>query len=913
MKKLNCILSTAARLTAVIFLLMNTMISGASAQPAKVFIGNAYWLNTEDHDMDGYRRSGELWFDPNNFTGSVTAYAKIYGKLASATFYTLYKTTPPFVISGLSSADQVMVRFGLPSAEVPHGIYDIMIEIFQESNDALLLTYGPNQDGDLNDEKFERVAEDPDPTIQVSHPNGGEILVAGNNFMIDWTYGISGNVRIELFKSGVLYSTIAASTACDGTYIWTVPPTLTPGTDYQVKISSLSVPSVTDMSDNPFTVTVSDIQVTSPNGGEIWVKQTAYEITWIDQITENVRIELLRNGQVAVVIASSTPSDGSFTYTPSAGLTDATTYRIRIRSVSNAANSDISDNDFTINGGGIQVTSPNGGEQWLPGSTHLITWNDNIPGNVRIQLYNGDALHTTIASSTPSDGEYSWTISSSMSGENFKIRISSVSSSGTFDLSDTTFSIGNFNALELISPNGGEHWAAGASHDITWSCNISANVRIQLYKGNALHTTIASSTPCDGSHSWSIPAGFELGNDYKIKITSVANATVYDISEADFSVVSGGLSVTSPNGGETWLIGTVHDITWTDELTENVRIQLFKGGVLNATIASSTPSDGLYSWTLPTSLQPGSDYTVKISSVANTAIYDESDAPFSVIFGNITVNYPNGGETFLKGSTMNINWTDDFDGNVSIKLYKNGVLHTTIASSTPSDGHYAYSISNSMTAGGDYRIRISHVSSSVTYDESNADFNIVTGNIEVAYPNGNEEFFADSLVTIQWTSNFQGKVKIQLIKYVFNTGTLFGTLADSTDNDGTFDWQLSPVLTGNFKIKISACENNNVNDMSDQTFEIYFMSGGKLATQQTETRFVNPVRESVTFFLHSPASQVMINLFDMSGRCVLEKMMGDLDQGEQHLPVDRLPEGLYMVMLRSGNSVLLNEKLVIMK
>ncbi|GEM_PF-3218971 len=49
-------------------------------------------------------------------------------------------------------------------------------------------------------------------------------------------------------------------------------------------------------------------------------------------------------------------------------------------------------------------------------------------------------------------------------------------------------------------------------------------------------------------------------------------------------------------------------------------------------------------------------------------------------------------------------------------------------------------------------------------------FNILSGSLEVIYPTGNEEFFADSTLTIQWNSNFTGKVKIQLYKYMENTG-----------------------------------------------------------------------------------------------------------------------------------------------
>src|SRR4029434_4217235 len=67
------------------------------------------------------------------------------------------------------------------------------------------------------------------------------------------------------------------------------------------------------------------------------------------------------------------------------------------------------------------------------------------------------------------------------------------------------------------------------------------------------------------------------------------------------------ITLTSPNGGETWVKGTTQTITWTDNISGNVKIRLRNGSALAAIIATSTPSNGSFAWTVPTSLATGSN------------------------------------------------------------------------------------------------------------------------------------------------------------------------------------------------------------------------------------------------------------------------------------------------------------------
>jgi len=99
---------------------------------------------------------------------------------------------------------------------------------------------------------------------------------------------------------------------------------------------------------------------------------------------------------------------------------------------------------------------------------------------------------------------------------------------------------------------------------------------------------------------------------------------IYQVSE----VPAQSLTITSPNGGETWQRGVAHDITWTQTgLTGNVTIDLYKGGVFSANIGTAAANAGTFSWTPPDAAAPGADYKVRLYQ---GSVNDYSDNNFSI-------------------------------------------------------------------------------------------------------------------------------------------------------------------------------------------------------------------------------------------------------------------------------------------
>ncbi len=92
----------------------------------------------------------------------------------------------------------------------------------------------------------------------------------------------------------------------------------------------------------------------------------------------------------------------------------------------------------------------------------------------------------------------------------------------------------------------------------------------------------------------------------------------------------GSITVTAPDGGENWTVGSSQNITWTTlgSITDvKIELQRTTGGGWE-TIISSTTNDGSYPWeiTSPTT----SEATVRISKVGDASVNDTSDGTFTI-------------------------------------------------------------------------------------------------------------------------------------------------------------------------------------------------------------------------------------------------------------------------------------------
>jgi|GEM_PF-4921153 len=283
-------------------------------------------------------------------------------------------------------------------------------------------------------------------------------------------------------------------------------------------------------------------------------------------------------------------------------------------------------------------------------------------------------------------------------------------------------------AITVTAPNGGESWAVGSSQTITWtSSGISGMVKIEVSRNSgASYSTLISSTANDGSHPWTV-AG-PGSTTARVKVTSISSPGTSDSSNADFTITGPPpptITLTAPNGGESWDIGTVQDITWTSSgLTGMVKIEVSRNsGSSWSSLISSTANDGSHPWTVT---GPGSTTArIKVTSVASPTTSDSSNADFIIPPPSITVTSPNGGEVWAGGSLQTITWTSSgVTGMVKIEISRNGGSSwTAIVPSTTNDGDHAWTVAGGATSLA--RIRVSAAMGSSS-DSSDANFTVLS-------------------------------------------------------------------------------------------------------------------------------------------------------------------------------------------
>jgi N-acetylmuramoyl-L-alanine amidase len=250
--------------------------------------------------------------------------------------------------------------------------------------------------------------------------------------------------------------------------------------------------------------------------------------------------------------------------------------------------------------------------------------------------------------------------------------------------------------------------------------------------------TLTGTKTSSGSGLWQVPYSYSPNPSTTSTRTGTVTFTGSFPSGATFTLTQNPasnctLTMTAPNGGETWTTGQQQSITWTSSGSacgSTVKVELLKGGSVNSTITSSTSNDGSYPWTPSASLATGADYTIRITDTANSSYYDTSNSSFTIAAASsctLGVTAPNGGENWTVGQPQTIAWTSNggsCGNNVTIELLAGGSLERTITSSTSNDGNFSWTPPANLSPGSNYTTRVTDTANASYSDTSNSAFTI---------------------------------------------------------------------------------------------------------------------------------------------------------------------------------------------
>ncbi|MEW6338885.1 MAG: Ser-Thr-rich GPI-anchored membrane family protein [Acidobacteriota bacterium] len=220
--------------------------------------------------------------------------------------------------------------------------------------------------------------------------------------------------------------------------------------------------------------------------------------------------------------------------------------------------------------------------------------------------------------------------------------------------------------VTVVAPNGGESWALGSVQNIRWvggtEPGSESTVTLLLVQGTNTTVTIAEGLQvASQSFSWTVGQYLggtaQPGSNYKVRVQYTSGAGA-DTSNGYFSIVStptatptptptrtptrtptppasASLRVTSPNGGESWRIGTERTISWTATgVTGKVRVELIRHpNYPSGTVGYAEAVDGHMTWKAGETTGgpiPAGQYRVRVKSELQPSVSDTSDQWFSL-------------------------------------------------------------------------------------------------------------------------------------------------------------------------------------------------------------------------------------------------------------------------------------------
>lgn len=401
--------------------------------------------------------------------------------------------------------------------------------------------------------------------------------------------------------------------------------------------------------------TTPQVTVQRPNGGETVFSGAPYAIEW-----DASDIDGLAGFDVLL------STDGGVNYTPLAGCTDLggaertctwaqpnpVTSKARIRVVARdtlgSTAFDQSDANVTVAAGvaTVKVTTPNTALNWGRGSTRQIKWTHNLGATsyMRVELSRDggasfpEVLASSIKNSSSSSGSLIWQVS----GPNVSTAIVRVSwtNGPASDTGDVAFTIAE-PYIRLSGPAAASNWGYDTTRRVSWETNLGAqdsvNVNLSTDGGVTYPVTLRTEVKAAGASADVLTPVFATPiSSARIRVAwtnAPAGLAAAGVNPMNFQIAPPYVTITAPNGGQTWTTGLATSIRWTSNLgaRENVRIELSAdgGATYGTVLLPTTPSDGSQSVTVK-GAWVSQTAKIRIAWLKDGAMTDASNAIFRI-------------------------------------------------------------------------------------------------------------------------------------------------------------------------------------------------------------------------------------------------------------------------------------------
>ncbi|MCF7809249.1 MAG: GPI anchored serine-threonine rich family protein [Candidatus Marinimicrobia bacterium] len=413
-----------------------------------------------------------------------------------------------------------------------------------------------------------------------------------------------------------------------------------------------------------------------------------------------------------------------------------------------------------------------------------------------------------------------------------------------------------YGVLTLFNPDNQTRWEVGldSTAQVNWFAqNLEGPINISLLHDHEPVMLITDTVDARSKKfTWTVPGFIQPGQGYSIYLKSPTDSMAWvesKIFRIDPYVTDASLDIIHPRQNDNWEAGVElgAEIIWdATGLTGLIRIELLNGPDVELLVADSIPAMlETFKWTVPTSLTPGDEYSIRLSTDEDEYLFAFSK-PFHIRAKDVEyeldiirpISRTRWVQQQINGAV--IEWSvEDLDGTFCIDLMQDDTLvHTIKDSVNISDLKYSWTVPQDVPPANNYVIRLRwneletiSILSRRFKIEGEAD----TPTLEITAPTRGDKWYIGeaNAAGISWAySNISGNVKIDL----YDRNSFYGNIAEAVSVDsGGLIWTVPDTIPQGkgYKVYLEYLDNPEVNSTSDP-FDIVSI------TEDQEIEIVEP-------------------------------------------------------------------------
>lgn len=260
--------------------------------------------------------------------------------------------------------------------------------------------------------------------------------------------------------------------------------------------------------------------------------------------------------------------------------------------------------------------------------------------------------------------------------------------------------------------------------------------------------------------------------------------------------------------------------------------------------------------------------------------------------GDLKVKKPSGGELFISGETIDIEWTSENIDSVNLLYSINNKKDFNFIKKIKNTGKTTWRIPEGIYSDSCF-IRVENLKKNIG-DSNDSPFSIHRSKIIIISPNGGERWVWENTYNIKWDyiTNVSDSVKIE---FTIDNGANWKEIT-RISNCGSFSWTVPREYGSNRCImKISSLKYDEVIDSSDKWFSIippyeYFTSISAVKTPLKFSLSPNPFNSRL--FIETSEE---ISFYSITGRLIRK-----IGKGTHNLDTSDWASGIYIIKTKKG-------------